>query len=137
MLYYNIDRGEDRFPPDAGRLDMNWFRRHITQGSRLALFALAIQMVLAFGHFHAIPAPAHATSIERVQLPGPVSPDQHAADHCEICAVTAMAGTMLSAVPPQLTLPPAAAFLHPAATAEFAELGKFSVAFQPRAPPLA
>ena len=31
---------------------MKWFRSNIRLGSRLALFALAIQFLLAFGHFH-------------------------------------------------------------------------------------
>ena len=31
---------------------MNWFRSNIRLGSRLALFALAIQCLLSFGHFH-------------------------------------------------------------------------------------
>ena len=31
---------------------MNWFRKHVKTGSRLALFALAIQFALSFGHFH-------------------------------------------------------------------------------------
>jgi hypothetical protein len=31
---------------------MKWFRTNVRQGSRLALFALAIQFVLSFGHFH-------------------------------------------------------------------------------------
>ena len=31
---------------------MNWFRKHLKHGSRLALLALAIQFVLSFGHFH-------------------------------------------------------------------------------------
>jgi hypothetical protein len=31
---------------------MNWFRKHLKHGSRLALFALAIQFALSFGHFH-------------------------------------------------------------------------------------
>ncbi|MDB5653196.1 MAG: hypothetical protein JWQ94_809 [Tardiphaga sp.] len=112
---------------------MNWFRTHITQGSRLALVALAIQMVLAFGHFHAIPAPTHGVSIERVQLPGPA---QHVADHCDICAVTAMAGTMLAAVPPLLQPPQTTPFLRLAATVEFGRLAAIDIAFQARAPPL-
>ena len=45
---------------------MNWVRTHIRNGSKLALFALAIQMVLAFGHFHAVHAQATpGFSIER------------------------------------------------------------------------
>ena len=31
---------------------MRWFRANKTFGSRLALFALAVQFVLAFGHIH-------------------------------------------------------------------------------------
>jgi hypothetical protein len=31
---------------------MKWFRSNIRLGSRLALFALAIQFLLSFGHFH-------------------------------------------------------------------------------------
>jgi hypothetical protein len=32
---------------------MKWFRSNIRLGSRLALFALTIQFLLSFGHFHA------------------------------------------------------------------------------------
>ena len=115
---------------------MNWVRRHITQGSRLALFALAIQMALAFGHFHAVPAAAHGASIERVQLPAPGQHDQHAADQCDICAVTAMAGTLLAATPPVLVLPLATDFRLVTTRAVFAPRGASDLAFQPRAPPL-
>ena len=31
---------------------MKWFRSNVRRGSRLALFALAIQVLLSFGHFH-------------------------------------------------------------------------------------
>lgn len=37
---------------------MKWFRSNIRHGSRLALLALAIQFVLAFGHFHGVAAEA-------------------------------------------------------------------------------
>ena len=115
---------------------MNWFRRHITQGSKLALFALAIQMVLAFGHFHATPIQAAPdVSVELAHAPGPAN-DQHPADHCDICAVTAMAGSMLAANPPQIALPPAAASIIVAIPAAFGHLATIGVAFQPRAPPL-
>src|SRR5579871_547025 len=33
---------------------MRWYRRQIRQGALLALFALAINLVLSFGHVHAI-----------------------------------------------------------------------------------
>ena len=115
---------------------MNWVRTHITQGSKLALFALAIQMVLAFGHYHAVHAQAApGFSIERTHAPTPAH-DHHAADHCDICAVTAMAGTMLAAAPPQLALPLAANPRPVAVTTGFIDLDPVRVAFQPRAPPL-
>ena len=37
---------------------MKWFRRHIKTGSRLALFAFAVQFALSFGHFHSSAAQA-------------------------------------------------------------------------------
>jgi hypothetical protein len=40
---------------------MKWFRSNIRLGSRLALFALAIQFLLSFGHFHGSGAQASAS----------------------------------------------------------------------------
>jgi hypothetical protein len=37
---------------------MKWFRSNLRHGSRLALFALAIQVLLSFGHFHGSSAQA-------------------------------------------------------------------------------
>jgi hypothetical protein len=37
---------------------MKWFRSNVRHGSRLALFALAIQVLLSFGHFHGSSAQA-------------------------------------------------------------------------------
>src|SRR5215217_2807860 len=53
MLYYYIE-WSDRSPltPAEAHADMKWFRSNIRRGSRLALFALAIQFLLSFGHFH-------------------------------------------------------------------------------------
>jgi hypothetical protein len=117
---------------------MNWVRTHIRNGSTLALFALAIQMMLAFGHYHAGHALVpHGVSTELAQLPpGPVH-DQHAADHCDICAVVSMAGTMLAGAPPQIALPPITGFVRVAAAVAFRDLAAIEIAFQPRAPPLA
>ena len=117
---------------------MNWVRTHIRNGSKLALFALAIQMVLAFGHFHAghaLAAP-HGAAIEHLQPTAPDQPQPHAAEHCDICAVISMAGTMLAASPPALLLPPVADLVRVTASAAFRDLATLEVAFQPRAPPL-
>ncbi|WP_445491992.1 hypothetical protein [Rhodopseudomonas sp. RCAM05734] len=118
---------------------MKWFRTHIRNGSRLALLALAIQLVLSFGHIH--PASAQAptgSAIASLHLPTDQlpAPDQHPADNCAICAVMAMAGTMLFATPPILQLPQAAEFLYMATVVEFVHLDAFNSGFQSRAPPL-
>jgi hypothetical protein len=46
---------------------MNWFRSNIRFGSRLALFALAIQFGLSFGHFHGGKALAAAALVDAKQ----------------------------------------------------------------------
>jgi len=132
---------------------MNWFRKHVKHGSRLALFALVLQFVLSFGHFHGLAAQAAPASISALPLAtdiGRASVDAHAtsqhspanqdddrqpADTCAICAVMALAGTALVSPPPVLVLPQAIEFLHLATDAEFLHLNSVSVAFQPRAPP--
>jgi hypothetical protein len=134
---------------------MKWFRSNIKRGSRLALFALAIQFVLSFGHFHAVAAQAiqpdtapfelsHANGLaapaavsESAQQPSPSTPDsdQQHRDPCAICAVMALANAVLFATPPILLLPQAIEFLYLTTDAEFVHLNSARVAFQPRAPP--
>jgi hypothetical protein len=136
---------------------MNWFRKHLKHGSRLALFALAIQFVLSFGHFHALAAQAapviqtgvtdadvaYAASVaaqvaaDEVAQQPPSTPDidPQPADACAICAVMSLAGTVLFATPPLLQLPQAVDFLYLTTDAEFVHLGSVRVAFQSRAPP--
>lgn len=46
---------------------MKWFRSNIRLGSRLALFALAIELLSAFGHFHGIGAQAAHASMDAKQ----------------------------------------------------------------------
>ena len=47
---------------------MRWFRSNIRVGSRLALFALAIQFLLSFGHFHGGSAQAASASLDATRL---------------------------------------------------------------------
>ncbi len=132
---------------------MNWFRKHVKTGSRLALFALAIQFALSFGHFHgevartapaiqagladanlAIPA-ALAAQEARSAQPSGHDTDQQTSD-CAICAVLSLANNFLFATPPLLELPQAVELLHLTSGAEFAHLGSLHPAFQSRAPPV-
>jgi hypothetical protein len=138
---------------------MKWFRSNIRHGSRLALFALAVQFVFAFGHFHAVAAqaapaiqsgPAQSVSSYADRISGsdtinqsaqqqPASnhdSDQQPNDACAICAVIAQANAVLFATPPLLLLPQAMEFLYLTTDAEFVHLNSAGVAFQPRAPPI-
>jgi uncharacterized iron-regulated membrane protein len=136
---------------------MKWFRSHIKAGSRLALFALAVQFVLAFGHFHSFAAQAapaiqsgaaqfESATTDLVAAPDVVSQsdqqqpgsdhDRQSGDVCAICAVIALANTLLFSTPPLLLLPQAVEFLYLTADAEFVHLNSARVAFQPRAPPV-
>lgn len=137
---------------------MKWFRKHIRTGSRLALFALAVQFALSFGHFHPIAAaqaaPAVQTglsqldfayigtsatpdlAIEVVHKQPPAQHDNDPADTCAICAVISLAGSLLVASPPVLLLPEAVEFLRRTTDAEFLHLKSAPAAFRSRAPPL-
>jgi hypothetical protein len=121
---------------------MKWLRSNIRHGSRLALFALAVQFALSFGHFHGCGAEAAlAFQTGLTQSGEPQSPTSHGTDQqpsevCDICAVVALANATLLATPPLLLLPQAIEFLYLATDAEFAHLDSARIAFQPRAPPV-
>ena len=133
-------------------IGMKWLRSNIKHGSRLALFALALQFALSFGHFHAgaaLAAPAMQSGLAKgvsivdavgedaqQQPPSNHDSDRQPSDTCAICAVLALANAMLFATPPLLLLPQAIEILHLSTDAEFIHLNSARVAFQPRAPPL-
>jgi hypothetical protein len=134
---------------------VKWFRNNVRTGSRLALFALAIQFALSFGHFHgeiARAAPAIQAGLadadlaiaaalaaqeapsEAAKQPSGHDTDQQKSD-CAICAVISLANNFLFAAPPLLELPQAVELLHLTTGAEFAHLGSLHPPFQSRAPP--
>src|SRR5271155_177571 len=114
---------------------MKWVRANIGLGARVALFALAVQFALSFGHFHPIAALA-APSIQSVQqqLPGP-DQDRHLDDVCAICAVIALASTAVVAAPPSLPLPQFTELPRQPTETAFLRLHAARTAFQSRAPP--
>ena len=154
MLYYNIGSGAAASRCEA-YFDMKWFRSNIKSGAQLALLALFLQFALSFGHFHALAAPSanapqSASALPRAtvvgagdlaalatqkQAPGKHDSDQRGPDGCAICAVMAMAGTVLFSAPPILLLPEAIELLYRTTDAEFVHLRSAGNAFQPRAPP--
>jgi hypothetical protein len=135
---------------------MKWFRANIQHGARLALLALALQFGLSFGHFHAVAAPVAAVAVQSSAAQSDISvglatadaaersaplpashddTDHHPGENCALCAIIALASTVLFAAPPVLLLPQAAAFLYLVTDAAFVDLNPAGVAFQPRAPP--
>ncbi len=84
---------------------MRWFRRNVRFGSWCALLALAIQLVLSFGHLHivgsAAAAAAQASATEPVSaLPeAPPVPSKHVGDYCTICANLHLAGLPTAELP--------------------------------------
>jgi hypothetical protein len=122
---------------------MRWFRTHIGLGSRLALFALTVQLVLSFGHVHVgkiAPASSHG-AITVAQAPdgdGGPSPKPHSGvgDFCAICATISLLAS--SVVPTTSSLLPPVATEHRWLTA-FADARISAspfVLFQARAPPV-
>lgn len=167
VLYYNKVEKLERSPDTLveAYADMKWFRSNIRLGSRLALFALAIQFLLSFGHFHSgnVPATdanrsglhdavyftvAHLDTLDGVShavASGPVRlkttsghvPAGQPSDDCAICVVMALANATVDAAPPYLLAPQAASFSYLTAGSGFVDLNSARVAFQPRAPPIA
>ncbi len=145
MLHYNIawiDR--DRPLPAIGEHCVNWVRSKLRQAATLALFALAIQLVLSFGHVHADDF-AHASTLTTQATASrhdttPQSPLQHhdglAAHHCGVCASIVHAGALVAAATPSLPVPPAFAIRTETAAADFTLPDLTRAAFRSRAPPL-
>src|ERR1700739_3291456 len=96
---------------------MKWFRSNIKRVSHVALFALAIQCGLSFGHSHGVGAEAtSATQVARsLSAPQPASDQgsgEHPGDICAICVVMAMANAALYTTPPVVVLPQAVSFAY-------------------------
>jgi hypothetical protein len=168
MLYYNGVSGLKAATLEA-RAGMKWFRSNIRLGSQLALFALAIQFLLSFGHFHGGGAQVASASLDvkrsafhetigfaatrldgleraaqanasgpvRLKTPAGDVPAGQPGDDCSVCAVMALANTIVDAAPPPYLLAPhATAFSYSAADAGFVDPNSVVVAFRPRGPPI-
>jgi hypothetical protein len=119
---------------------MRWVRQNLRIGSHLALFALAIQLVLSFSHVHLdglnlAPQQVVVQAVDQPGAPLPEGPSKHDA-LCPICLSIQLAGATLQPAPPVLALPEAAQWTPPVATVAFAAAWNTS-SFNARAPPLA
>ena len=127
---------------------MRWFRSNVRFGSRLALFALALQIVLTFGHVHlsglgsalSWSAASATASKSAASLPNSSSPVQKpggAADFdCPVCALIQLASTSAPAVAPALPVPAAFNRLRLEAPEQLRRAVSLYFSFQARAPPL-
>lgn len=117
---------------------MHWIRSQARKLSVLALFALAVQFGLSFGHVHAHEAPAAAVSQSAsADAPAPDSDHDRDAgkDICAICVTVAMANALVDAAPPLLPLPATAHAARLTATFDTAVAQPRHAAFRSRAPP--
>jgi hypothetical protein len=126
---------------------MNWVRRHIRAYVCLALFSLALQAVLSFGHIHPEDLGLPATGSGHTQLSSntspapahPSAPDQNPGtdDYCAICASMMLVATALPSLPPVLIVPER---IHHVWRVEMPTRGissRFIPSFQARGPPIA
>jgi hypothetical protein len=124
---------------------MRWFRANRILGSRLALLALAVQFVVAFGHIHRDdiygPARAAAAMVAPVSdsgLPPPSDqPAKHGDDYCAICATMSLLGNSFVAAAPSLPLPAASQAIEQFDRVAAIFIAPRRAAFQSRAPPTA
>jgi Protein of unknown function (DUF2946) len=121
---------------------MGCFRSRSRWGAYLALFALAFQLVVSFGHVHldgCTPTAGHASILAKaVGDPGSKQSPAIADDHCPFCALIHLAGTLTPSEAPTLSRPASFRRLLLLAAIEF----DFAAGFHhsslgARAPPLA
>jgi hypothetical protein len=118
---------------------MRWFRTNRQFGARLAFVALALQLVLTFGHVHALMANNAGTTVSASQ-PGGWSPhdggNKGLADFdCPTCALIQLSAVSAPSVAPELPLPDAVDFIALRPRIELATAITPQASFQARAPP--
>jgi hypothetical protein len=130
---------------------MRWLRSHIRLGSWCALFALAIQVAVLFGHAHRADfgwpsgfAPASAGLLTEQPAaspptvpPAPTKPAGPAFDYCAICAVMNLAASAVPASAPGLPVPIVLGASRFWTTPDISPAELPHLLFQARAPPLA
>ena len=129
---------------------MRWFRSRSRLGAYLALFALAFQLAVSFGHVHLerIAPPSVGTGASALAGAQPSAADLNAPanpsgreglpdDHCPICTLIHLAGALVPAEMPSLPLPTVFGRLRLEVAAEFDLTASHAALFRARAPPIA
>lgn len=92
-------------------LGMGWIGRHKQHGIVLALLALALQMVVAFGHVHLrgltqlTTATIAQRAIAQINSQTPLQIPADSDDYCAACASIFLASTAFTPAPPLLVVP--------------------------------
>jgi hypothetical protein len=126
---------------------MRWFRSRSRLGAYLALFALAFQLAVSFGHVHLeriAPLSAGASALADAQASAdrdapskPAGREDLADDCCPICTLIHLAGALVPAEMPSLPLPSVFGRLRLEVAAEFDLTASHAALFRARAPPIA
>lgn len=126
---------------------MSWFRIRRAFGGYCALFALALQLVVSFGHIHprdirgspSSDATQHASYVKAGHV-GVVAPAGQPAGeqdaYCNICATINLVGAGQAATPPRLPVPPLFQPARFTAVHDPAAFDRGHIHFQSRAPPI-
>lgn len=125
-------------------MGMGWVWLHRRHGALLALIALAVQIVVAFGHvhLHGLAQNSHSTSAaERAVLadskshaPAQIPADND--DYCAICASIFLASSAFAPAPPQLLIPANFQRVEHCFNAASPVAEPLRLAFRSRAPPV-
>jgi hypothetical protein len=127
---------------------MRWVRLHVRFGSCFALFALAVQFLLTFGHMHCaeltwpsifLPRTSLTIDISSAALPDtslPYKPVGIAFDYCAICAVMNLATSIVPAAAPGLPVPAALGAVRFQCTPDVSLAALPHFLYRARAPPL-
>jgi len=91
---------------------VRFFRRH-SEMAALALLALLVQGIAAFGHVHTLRAPSpdlalQCRTIFKPAADGPCPTSDRSEKGCPICWAVAQANAAVVPVPPTIDLPPRA-----------------------------
>jgi hypothetical protein len=127
---------------------VGWFRSNVRSGAWCALFALALQLALSFGHIHldgfgrypagALRGSTSAQTATAAPDEPAGNPTSHAGrDLCLVCRLIHLAGTLLPAGAASLPLPMTISLMRLTIGTDREHAGSRPPLFQARAPPIA
>src|SRR5215468_8315380 len=127
---------------------MRWFRTNLRRGSWCALLAMAIQIIVSFGHAHRIEGfrqgalfPQTTAGIHDQSTIEPSDPASKPIglpfEYCAICVVIKMGGSTMPAEAPAYGIPIDVSWVRFSSRTEAAASTSGHLLFQARAPPSA